>query len=86
MAERRDVRCPGFQPGAGPVLRATDRAVTRLDDNPDATLPPDELYALEAVIRADGTRPSLLIRTVPSTRPSPRPALGPSSSRPRATN
>ena len=43
-------------------LRTTDRAARRLDDNPDAPLPPDEVYALEAVVRADGTRPSLLVR------------------------
>jgi len=44
-------------------LRTTDRAARRPDDNPDAPLPPDEVYALEAVVRADGTRPSLLVRS-----------------------
>jgi hypothetical protein len=43
-------------------LRTTNRAAQRLDENPDPPLPPDEVYALEAVVRADCSRPSLLVR------------------------
>jgi hypothetical protein len=62
MAERPDVDDRDFRRALDVWLRATDRAARRLDDNPDAPLPPDEVYALEAVVRADGTRPSLLVR------------------------
>jgi hypothetical protein len=62
MAERPDVDDRDFRRALDLWLRATDRAARRLDDNPDAPLPPDEVYALEAVVRADGTRPSLLVR------------------------
>jgi hypothetical protein len=44
------------------LLHATRRAASKLDDNPDAPLAPDDEMALEAVIRTDGTRPTLLIR------------------------
>jgi hypothetical protein len=62
MAGRPDVDDRDFRRALDLWLRATDRAARRLDDNPDAPLPPDEVYALEAVVRADGTRPSLLVR------------------------
>jgi hypothetical protein len=62
MADRPDVDDRDFRRALDVWLRATDRAARRLDDNPDAPLPPDEVYALEAVVRADGTRPSLLVR------------------------
>ena len=62
MAERQDVDDRDFRRALDLWLRTTDRAARRLDNNPDAPLPPDEVYALEAVVRADGTRPSLLVR------------------------
>jgi len=63
LAERQDVDDRDFRQALDLWLRTTDRAARRLDDNPDAPLPPDEVYALEAVVRADGTRPSLLVRS-----------------------
>jgi len=63
LAERQDVDDRDFRRALDLWLRTTDRAARRLDDNPDAPLPPDEVYALEAVVRADGTRPSLLVRS-----------------------
>jgi trypsin-like peptidase len=62
MAERQDVDDRDFRRALDLWLRTTDRATRRLDNNPHAPLPPDEVYALEAVVRADGTRPSLLVR------------------------
>ena len=62
LAERQDVDDRDFRQALDLWLRTTDRAARRLDNNPDAPLPPDEVYALEAVVRADGTRPSLLVR------------------------
>lgn len=62
MADRPDVDDRDFRRALDLWLRTTDRAARRLDNNPDAPLPPDEVYALEAVVRADGTRPSLLVR------------------------
>ena len=62
LADRPDVDDRDFRRALDLWLRTTDRAARRLDDNPDAPLPPDEVYALEAVVRADGTRPSLLVR------------------------
>jgi hypothetical protein len=62
MADRPDVDDRDFRRALDLWLRTTDRAARRLHDNPDAPLPPDEVYALEAVVRADGTRPSLLVR------------------------
>lgn len=44
------------------LLRETARAARKLDDDPDAPLTADESAAFEAVIRTDGTRPSLLVR------------------------
>ena len=63
LAERQDVDDRDFRQALDLWLRTTDRAARRLDNNPDAPLPPDEVYALEAVVRADGTRPSLLVRS-----------------------
>jgi len=62
MAEREDVDDRDFRRALDLLLRTTDRAARRLDNNPTAPLPPDEVFALEAVVRADGTRPSLLVR------------------------
>ncbi|MDH2414455.1 trypsin-like peptidase domain-containing protein [Nocardioides sp. CER19] len=62
LADRPDVDDREFRRALDLWLRTTDRAARRLDDDPDAPLPPDEVYALEAVVRADGTRPSLLVR------------------------
>jgi Trypsin-like peptidase domain len=62
MAQRQDVDDRDFRRALDLWLRTTDRAARRLDNNPHAPLPPDEVYALEAVVRADGTRPSLLVR------------------------
>jgi hypothetical protein len=62
MADRPDVDDRDFRRALDLWLHTTDRAVRRLEENPDAPLPPDEVYALEAVVRADGTRPSLLVR------------------------
>jgi hypothetical protein len=62
MADRPDVDDRDFRRALDLWLRTTDRAARRLDGNPDAPLPPDEVYAPEAVVRADGTRPSLLVR------------------------
>jgi hypothetical protein len=62
LAERPGVDDRDFRRALDLWLRTTDRAARRLDDDPDAPLPPDEVYALEAVVRADGTRPSLLVR------------------------
>lgn len=44
------------------VLRVTQRAARKLDADSTAALSLDEFVALEAVIRTDGTRPSLLVR------------------------
>ena len=63
LAERQDVDDRDFRRALDLWLRTTDRAARRLDNNPDAPLPPDEVYALEAVVRADGTRPSLVVRS-----------------------
>ena len=63
LAERQDVDDRDFRQALDLWLRTTDRAARRLDNNPDAPIPPDEVYALEAVVRADGTRPSLLVRS-----------------------
>jgi hypothetical protein len=63
LAERQDADDRDFRRALDLWLRTTDRAARRLDDDPDAPLPPDEVYALEAVVRADGTRPSLLVRS-----------------------
>jgi hypothetical protein len=62
MAQPQDVDDRDFRRALDLWLRTTDRAARRLDNNPHAPLPPDEVYALEAVVRADGTRPSLLVR------------------------
>ena len=62
LAESRGADDPDFRRALDVLLRTTDRAARRLDNNPEAALPPDEMYALEAVVRADGTRPSLLVR------------------------
>jgi hypothetical protein len=62
LAERQDVDDRDFRRALDLWLGTTDRAARRLADNPDAPLPPDEVYALEAVVRADSTRPSLLVR------------------------
>jgi Trypsin-like peptidase domain len=62
MAEREDVDDRDFRRALDLLLRTTDRALRRLDDKPDAPLRPNEEFALEAVVRADGTRPSLLVR------------------------
>ena len=62
MADRPEVDDRDFRRALDLWLRTTDRAARRLDDDPDAPLPLDEVYALEAVVRADGTRPSLLVR------------------------
>jgi hypothetical protein len=43
------------------LLRVTRRAARKLDANPDAPLSPTETMAFEAVVRTDGTRPSLLV-------------------------
>ncbi len=44
------------------LLRTTQRAARKLDSDPGAPLSPDEFGAMEAVIRTDGTRPSLLVQ------------------------
>jgi len=62
LADRPGVDDRDFRRALDLWLSTTDRAARRLDDDPDAALPPDEVYALEAVVRADGTRPSLLVR------------------------
>jgi hypothetical protein len=51
-----------FRAALSVLLRTTERATRRLDNDPEAPLAPDELTALETVVRADGTRPSLLVR------------------------
>lgn len=43
------------------LLRTTARAARKLDADPTAPLSPGETGALEAVIRTDGTRPTLLV-------------------------
>jgi hypothetical protein len=84
MANRPDVDDRDFRRALDLWLRTTDRAARRLDDNPDAPLPPDEVYAREAVVRADGTRPACWSATASSTRSSRWPPAGPGSSPPRA--
>jgi hypothetical protein len=44
------------------LLRAADEAARKLDTDAGAPLTPDDVTAFEAVVRADGTRPSLLVR------------------------
>jgi Trypsin-like peptidase domain len=44
------------------LLRETEHATGKLDADPDAPLTPGEMTALEAVVIADGTRPTLLVR------------------------
>lgn len=51
-----------FRAALDVLLRTTERATRRLDNDPEAPLDPDELAALETVVRTDGTRPSLLVR------------------------
>ena len=70
LAERQDVDDRDFRRALDLWLRTTDRAARRLDDNPDAPLPPDEVYALEAVVRADGTRAVAAIGRVEPKHPS----------------
>ena len=43
-------------------MRRAEGALRKLDANPDAPLDRGDTLALEAVIRTDGTRPSLLVR------------------------
>jgi V8-like Glu-specific endopeptidase len=71
MPGREDLDERDFGRALDLLLRTTDRAVRRLDANPDAPLPPDEVYALEAVVRVDGTRPSLLLRKGAADREHP---------------
>ena len=57
-----DVDLRDFRAALDVLLRTTARATSRLDDDPEAPLDAEELAALETVVRADGTRPSLLVR------------------------
>lgn len=51
-----------FRHALGMMLQATTRAARRRDRDPSRPLSPGDNQALEAVIRADGTRPTLLVR------------------------
>jgi Trypsin-like peptidase domain len=51
-----------FRAALSVLLRETGKAARKLDEDPGAPLTAGEAVALEAVIRADGTRPSLLVR------------------------
>ena len=51
-----------FRHALGILLAETERAVRKLDADPAAPLSRSEALALEAVIRTDGTRPTLLVR------------------------
>jgi Trypsin-like peptidase domain len=51
-----------FRRALGILLGETERAARKLDDDPAAPLSRSETLALEAVIRTDGTRPTLLVR------------------------
>ena len=44
------------------LLRVTREAARKLDADPEAALTPPETMAFEAVVRTDGTRPTLLVR------------------------
>jgi hypothetical protein len=44
------------------LLAETRRATDKLDSDPDTPLTPDDAMTMEAVVRTDGTRPSLLVR------------------------
>lgn len=44
------------------LLRETQRTTRKLDENPGASLTQGDAMALEAVIRTDGSRPTLLVR------------------------
>lgn len=66
-AERRlasgvDVDRRDFNAALDALLHTTARATQRLDEDPEAPLDAEELAALETVVLADGTRPSLLVR------------------------
>ena len=62
LADGADVDPRDFRAALDVLLRTTARATRRLDDDPEAPLDAEELAALETVVRADGTRPSLLVR------------------------
>lgn len=51
-----------FRRALAVLLRETHRTMHKLNRAPDAPLGPGETSALEAVIRTDGTRPTLLVR------------------------
>jgi hypothetical protein len=51
-----------FQRALDTLLRETRRAADKLDRHPEAPLSRGERLALEAVVRTDGSRPTLLIR------------------------
>lgn len=51
-----------FRTALAVLLRETDKAASKLDADPEAPLSPGETLAFEAVVRADGTRPTLLVR------------------------
>lgn len=62
LASGVDVDARDFRAALDVLLRTTQRATSRLDDDPEAPLDAEELAALETVVRTDGTRPSLLVR------------------------
>ena len=62
LANGVDVDPRDFRAALDTLLRTTARATRRLDNDPAAPLDAEELTALETVVRADGTRPSLLVR------------------------
>jgi Trypsin-like peptidase domain len=51
-----------YQRALDTLLRATHGAAQKLDADPTAPLTPTDAVALEAVIRTDGSRPTLLVR------------------------
>lgn len=51
-----------FRRALGMLLQATTRAARRRDDDPSGPMSRGDAQAFEAVIRADGTRPTLLVR------------------------
>ncbi|MEU4425538.1 trypsin-like peptidase domain-containing protein [Actinoplanes sp. NPDC024001] len=62
LAKNAGVDPREFRAAREVLLRTAERVTRRLDDDPQAPLTPDDLVALETVVHADGTRPSLLIR------------------------
>ncbi len=62
MPESEMERPEDFERALSLLMQHGDRALRKLDADPEARLDSNEQLTLEAVIRTDGTRPTLLVR------------------------